>query len=139
MEKFQLRPRDWAAAERENRSLAPYLTQLNEIRRAHPALHRLRNLRFHRTDGDHILCFSKREGSGPHSDTVIVVVNLDPHGVRDDVVHLDMPELGLDWWDTFDVHDEISGVTFRWGEHNYVRLDPFWEPVHILTARRGTA
>ena len=47
-EKYQYRPRDWAAAERTGESLAPYLTQLNEIRRAHPALHRLRNLHFHR-------------------------------------------------------------------------------------------
>jgi starch synthase (maltosyl-transferring) len=139
VEKFQFRPRDWEAAEREGRSLAPYLTRLNEIRRAHPALRRLRNLRFHRTEGESILCFSKREGTGPHSDTVIVVVNLDPHGARETTVHLDMPELGLDWWDTFDVHDELTGATFRWGEHNYVRLDPFVEPAHVLTVRRGTA
>ncbi len=31
-EKFQLRPRDWDAAAAEGRSLAPYLTRLNQIR-----------------------------------------------------------------------------------------------------------
>ena len=43
-EKYQLRPRDWEAAEAEGRTLAPYLTRLNEIRRAHPALQLLRNV-----------------------------------------------------------------------------------------------
>ncbi|MCX3061461.1 alpha-1,4-glucan--maltose-1-phosphate maltosyltransferase, partial [Streptomyces sp. GXMU-J5] len=32
-EKYELRPRDWAAAEREGRSIAPFITRLNEIRR----------------------------------------------------------------------------------------------------------
>ena len=61
-EKFQLRPRDWAAAEAEGRSLAPYLTRLNEMRRAHPALQRLRNLRFHRDRQrpDHLLLQEQR-------------------------------------------------------------------------------
>src|SRR3954462_9514140 len=60
-EKYQYRPRDWAAAEREGRSLSPYLTLLNRLRREHVALQRLRNLRFHATDSDHILAFSKSE------------------------------------------------------------------------------
>src|SRR5205085_2777156 len=46
-EKYQYRPRDWAKAEREGRTLAPFLTKLNAVRRAHPALHQLRNLRWH--------------------------------------------------------------------------------------------
>ena len=46
-EKYQIRIRDWDAAEAEGRTLAPYLTRLNEIRRAHPALQQLRNLDVH--------------------------------------------------------------------------------------------
>ncbi len=135
-EKFQLRPRDWAAAEAQGRSLAPYLTRLNDIRRAHPALRRLRNLRFHRTDTPAITCFSKAEGTGPDADRVIVVVNLDPHATREDVVHLDMAALGFDWEERFTVTDLITGSTFEWGEHNYVGLNPFVEPAHILSVRR---
>jgi len=59
-EKYQYKPRDWAAAERSGRSLAPFLTKLNMIRRAHPALHWLRNLRFHYVDQPELICFSKR-------------------------------------------------------------------------------
>jgi starch synthase (maltosyl-transferring) len=141
-EKYQLRPRDWAAAEAEGRSLAPYLTLLNEIRREHPALHRLRNLVLHRTDSDEVLCYSKREtgvdaDGTPFDDTVVVVANLDPHGARETTVHLDLPALGLDWSESFAVHDLLSGATWLWGEHPYVRLDPFVEPAHLLVVRRS--
>jgi starch synthase (maltosyl-transferring) len=67
---------------------------------------------------------------------VIVVVNVDPHATRETTVHLNMPALGMDWQDTFIVHDELTGQTWRWGERNYVRLDPGYEPAHILSVRR---
>jgi starch synthase (maltosyl-transferring) len=140
-EKYQLRPRDWERAEAEGRSLAPYITRLNEIRREHPALQRLRNITFHHPDDQAFLAYSKHADGDPDDpnaadDTVIVVLNLDPHATRETTVHLDMPGLGLDWHDTFVVHDEITGQTWRWGEHNYVRLDPSHEPAHVLTVRR---
>ncbi|MGH3366503.1 MAG: alpha-1,4-glucan--maltose-1-phosphate maltosyltransferase, partial [Nocardioidaceae bacterium] len=137
-EKYQLRPRDWERAEAEGRSLAPYLTRLNEIRRQHPALQRLRNLTIHHPDDDSILAYSKRvpgDRTGD-DDVVIVVVNLDPHAVRETTVRLDMSALGMDWHDTFAVYDEITGQSWRWGEHNYVRLDPAHEPAHVLTLPR---
>ncbi len=135
-EKYQIRVRDWEGAEAEGRSLAPYLTRLNEIRRAHPALQQLRNLTVHRSDDDHVLVFSKRAVlPDGQSDVVVVVLNLDPHGTRETTVHLDLPGLGLDWGDSYTVHDELSGQTWTWSEHDYVRLDPFEEPAHVLTVR----
>ncbi len=140
-EKFQIRVRDWEAAEREGRTLAPYLTRLNEIRRAHPALQQLRNLTVHASDDDSVLVYSKT-AAAPHGeldgerDTVVVVVNLDPHGTRETMVNLDLPALGLDWGDSFIAHDEISGEAWTWTQHNYVRLDPGHEPAHVLTVRR---
>jgi starch synthase (maltosyl-transferring) len=136
-EKFQLRPRDWAAAEAEGRSLAPLLTRLNQLRRAHPALQRLRNLHFHHADNDGIIVYSKREKTGDTDDILLVVVNLDPHGTRETTVRLDMPALGLDWDDTMAVHDELTGESYVWGKENYARLDPFVEPAHIFTVRTG--
>ncbi|MGH3472054.1 MAG: alpha-1,4-glucan--maltose-1-phosphate maltosyltransferase, partial [Nocardioidaceae bacterium] len=137
-EKYQYRPRPWAAADAEDRTLAPYLTLLNEIRARHPALRRLRNITIHSTDDDSVLCYSKRGDTRETAgDIVIVVVNLDPHGARETLVHLDMPGLGYEWFETFVVHDEISGQTWRWGESNYVRLDPSVEPAHILSIRKA--
>ena len=52
-EKYEYKNRHWEDYEpggpKEGQSLAPYLTRLNEIRRAHPALRWLRHRRFPRT------------------------------------------------------------------------------------------
>ncbi|MEH0472946.1 alpha-1,4-glucan--maltose-1-phosphate maltosyltransferase [Streptomyces sp. B21-097] len=131
-EKYQLKPRDWEAAEREGRSLAPLITRLNEIRRANPALHRLRDLHFHHTDQEAVIAYSKRSGSN----TVLVVVNLDPHHTQEATVSLDMPQLGLDWHESAPVRDELTGETYHWGRANYVRLEPGTRPAHVLTVLR---
>ena len=135
-EKYQVRIRDWEAAEADGRSLAPYLTKLNEIRRAHPALQLLRNLVVHPTDDDGIICFSKSATSADGgADRVIVVINLDPHAARDGGVHLDLTALGLEPGATFPVRDELTGEEWQWGADNYVRLDPHTEVAHVLTVR----
>jgi starch synthase (maltosyl-transferring) len=33
----------------------------------------------------------------------------------------------------FVVTDEFSGASYRWGQANYVRLDPAIEPAHIFS------
>ncbi|MGH3323760.1 MAG: alpha-1,4-glucan--maltose-1-phosphate maltosyltransferase, partial [Streptomyces sp.] len=58
-EKYQLRPRDWAAAERSGASIAPLIGDLNRLRRSHPALRQLRSLTFHHTDNDQVIAYSK--------------------------------------------------------------------------------
>jgi starch synthase (maltosyl-transferring) len=88
----------------------------------------------HWSDDDHILVFSKHRDDDLVDDVVIVVINLDPHATRETTIHLDVQALGLP--DTFLVHDEITGADWTWGQHNYVRLDPYHEPAHILSARR---
>ncbi len=130
-EKYQLRPRDWAGALAAGRSLAPYLTRLNEIRRANPALHRLRNLRFHDVDNGTLLCFSKRDPDS--GNTVLVVCSFDAAHVQWGNTMLDMPALGFDWHERFTVRDELTGATYDWGQYNAVRLDPHLEPAHVFT------
>ena len=124
-EKYQHRPRDWSQP-----SLAPYLTRINEIRRAHPALHWLRNVHFHHVDNDDVMAFSKREGD----DVVLVVVNVDPHATHEATIHLDLAALGLGDADSFEVRDLLADTWYVWhGPSNYVRLDPFVEPAHIFS------
>ncbi|WP_329072514.1 alpha-1,4-glucan--maltose-1-phosphate maltosyltransferase [Streptomyces sp. NBC_01429] len=130
-EKYQLRPRDWEAAEREGRTIAPLITRLNRIRRRHPALQQLRDIHFHHADNDAVIAYSKRSGT----DIVLVVVNLDPHHTQEATVSLDMERLGLSWHETVPVRDELTGQTYHWGSSNYVRLEPGATPAHIVVLR----
>jgi starch synthase (maltosyl-transferring) len=139
-EKYQLKDRHWSDYEdggpKAGQSLAPYLKTLNEIRRAHPCLHWLRNLHLHHVDDENVMAFSKRRSIDGRDDVILVVANLDPHATRETTVHLDMPALGLGQGDTFIAHDLVTGAKWQWGQTNFVRLGPEGEPVHIIHIRR---
>jgi starch synthase (maltosyl-transferring) len=130
-EKFQYRPRDWKAAEESGETLSMLLGKLNQIRREHPALQQLRDLHFHHAPHADALVYSKKSGD----DVVIVVVSVDPHNVVETELYLDMEALGLTARDVYLVHDELTGQTWRWGQHAFVRLTHD-DPAHILTLIR---
>ncbi len=120
-------------------NLAPYLAALNRARQEHPSLKWLRNITFHSADDENILVYSKRGGGahdGSDQDTVIAVANLDPHALRECMINLNMPALGLDWHDSFIAHDLITGEQWNWGSRNFVRLGVGAEPVHLIHVRR---
>src|SRR3954447_22495559 len=139
-EKYEYKDRHWADYEpggpKEGQSLAPYLKQINQIRAAHPALHWLRNIAFRHVEDENVMAFSKRRLVDGRDDVIIVVANLDPHATRETWVHLDMPALGLGYQDTFVAHDLVTGLSWQWGEHAFVRLGPDAEPVHVIQMRR---
>ncbi len=126
-EKYQYRPRDWEAARRQGRTLAPYLTRLNAIRREHPALQDLRSLRFHPVDGsDAILAYSKRDGG----DVILVVCTVDPTGEQEATVWWDLDELGLP--DRFVARDLVTDATWTWSASTYVSLRPWEHVAHVV-------
>jgi starch synthase (maltosyl-transferring) len=116
--------------------LAPYITKLNEIRRANPALGQLRNLFTHWSDDPAILVFSKHLSAelaaAKEPSTIVVVATVDPHAVRETTIHLDLNALGLAGVTTFEVEELLTGVKFDWCADNYVKLDAFVEPVQIF-------
>lgn len=108
-EKYELKQR------RLDGPLLPLVKRLNEIRRAEPALQRFENVRFLETHGEHVLAYAK-------GTEVAVVVNLDPHAPREDVVVVP-PGAGLP--DEFPVLDLLTGARYRWRiGRNYVGLAP---------------
>ncbi|WP_431807267.1 maltotransferase domain-containing protein [Microbacterium paraoxydans] len=138
-EKYEYKFRDWRGAEERGESLAPLLRRLNAIRAEHPSLRQLRNLETHWSDDDAVLVYSKHldaefTGTG-RADTIIVVANVDPHSVRETTVHLDTTLWGVTPGEPFEVEDLLTGSVWTWSDHNYVRLDAFAEPVHILKVR----
>ncbi|HIZ37026.1 MAG TPA: alpha-1,4-glucan--maltose-1-phosphate maltosyltransferase, partial [Candidatus Ruania gallistercoris] len=101
---------------------------------------RLRNLTVHPTTDDATFCFSKHvpaeHSPTGQADTVIVVVNLDPHASRESLIHLDTAALDLGEQSEFTAHDELSGESYAWGAVPFVRLDPHGRCAHILDVRR---
>lgn len=135
-EKFQLRPRDWQRARVQGRTLEPFLTLLNRIRREQPALQDLRSLCFHPTSDDSIIAYSKRVGQN----TIAVVCLLDPHHEHSAMVYWDTNAWGIDPREAFIARDHVTNSSWTWHRETYVRLNP-WENVahiaEILTPSRG--
>jgi starch synthase (maltosyl-transferring) len=128
-EKYQLRTWDVGRAD----SLAPLIRLVNRIRRENRALQDMRELHFHRTDNDQLLCYSKRGDDG----AVLVVVNLDPHHTQSGFIDLDARALGVHPDETFQVHDLLGDARYRWrAGRNYVQLDPRIMPAHLFRLRR---
>ncbi|MGI8775861.1 MAG: alpha-1,4-glucan--maltose-1-phosphate maltosyltransferase [Acidimicrobiales bacterium] len=132
-EKYEIKQRDWTT---EN-SLAPLVTRLNHIRRAHPCLAQLPNVAVHPTNSGDLLAWSR--WTDDRSDVVLVVVNLDPYAPHDDTLSIDLELLDLPWDAPFEAYDELTGTTYTWhGPHPYIRLDPAVQPAHVLVLRAAS-
>ena len=130
-EKYEIRDWDLDAPH----SLRPLIARVNRIRRGNVALQSNGSLRFHPVDNDQLICYSKRSNDG--ANTIIVVVNLDPHHTQAGMVDLRLGQLGLDAEQTYQVHDLLSDARYTWsGARNYVELDPRVVPAHVFRVRR---
>jgi starch synthase (maltosyl-transferring) len=123
-EKYELRSR------RLDGPLLPLLSRLNHVRRAHPALQSLSNITFLDTANEALIAYAKQTGS----DTVICVVNLDPHQHQEGVAVVPA-SLGLP--PAFSVRDHLSDEQFQWRiGANFVGLSPGRRQAHVLTVER---
>ncbi len=147
-EKYQIRHRDWSRPD----SLREFISVVNQIRRENPALHWNANLRLLEVDNDQLLFFMKSTadtvhasatdraespGSPEDDNTILVVVNLDPHHVQHGFVEVPIEELGLRPEEPYQVHDLLGDGRYLWqGRRNYVRLEPGSSPAQIYRLRR---
>jgi starch synthase (maltosyl-transferring) len=116
-------------------SLREFIARVNRIRRDNAPLQSDRGLQFHPVDNDNLLAYSKTREAD--ADTVLVVVNVDPHHTQTGWLQLELHTLGLPTDKPFQVHDLLSGARFLWqGPRNYVSLDPNRAPAHIFRIRR---
>jgi starch synthase (maltosyl-transferring) len=106
--------------------LLPLIGAVNEIRREHPALQRLDNVTFLPVENDALIAYAKTA----EEETLIVVVNLDPHVPQEGIVIVPS-RLGLP--PVMEVRDLLGGERFSWRlGRNFVRLDPAVRPAHLL-------
>ena len=130
-EKYEVKARDYD----DPSSIAPFIARLNEIRRAHPALQRLRGLLFHHASNDNLIVYSRT--TPDLDDIVLCVVNLDPDRWHEDTLWIDLGALGLPFGEPYEARDELTGETYTWhGASPYVRLDPEHTPGHVLSLRK---
>jgi starch synthase (maltosyl-transferring) len=108
-EKYEVRKR------RLDGPLLPLIAKLNAVRRSHPALQHVDNLRWLETENEQLIGYAKDA-------QVICVVNLDPFSSREGVCVIPVA-LGLP--PAFEVRDLLTEETFVWrAGRNYVGLAP---------------
>ena len=130
-EKYEIKRRDWSAPG----NLTEWITRVNAVRRAHPALQRHDNLVFPVCDDPNVLWYGK--WTPARDDCVFVAVNLDPFGRHATMADVPLWELGLAHDAAYEMHDELSGTTWQWrGPRGYVELDPHSRPAQIFHLRR---
>jgi starch synthase (maltosyl-transferring) len=125
-EKYEIRFWDWNLRTR----LGELITRINRIRREHTAFHSTWNLRFAHSTDNHILCYIKADPI--IGNRLIVVVNTDPFQTHSGEVQITPELLGMEERQDYTVRDLLSGDVWQWGEWNYVSLDPYRMPAHIL-------
>lgn len=130
-EKYQLRHWDT----NDPRSLKGLIARLNQIRKENPALQSDWSLRFHETDNDQLIVYSKT--TEDLSNVVVTVVSLDPYYTQAGWVDLSLETLGLDPSQPYQMHDLLSEARYLWhGPHNYLQLNPQMMPAHVFVVRR---
>ncbi len=116
--------------ERKRRTLdgpmLPMIQRLNRIRRENAALHELDNVTFLDTANEALIGYVKQSAGN----TVITVVNIDPHQAQEGLAilpaHLGLPP-------SFTAHDLLTGDRFQWRiGQNYIRLEPWLRQAHVI-------
>jgi starch synthase (maltosyl-transferring) len=130
-EKYELKVRNWSAPG----NIVEWITRMNAVRRAHPALHQYTNLTFYRADDPNILWYGKMTES--RDDVVFVAVNLDPS--REHACWVDVPirELGIADDRPYAMHEQFRDTVYEWrGPSGYVVLSPDREPAQVFVLHR---
>jgi hypothetical protein len=86
-EKYEVRHWNWD----DPQSLQPVIRRVNRIRRENPALHHMRNIRFHTVDNPHLIAYTKETPDN----LVLCVVNLDPYHAHSGWVTLPLHDLDI--------------------------------------------
>jgi starch synthase (maltosyl-transferring) len=130
-EKYQLR--SWKLDSPDN--LRELITLVNKIRRENPALQTDRTLRFHSTENEWLVAYTK--STEDLNDVVLTVVNVDPRRAQAGMVTLPLEELGLPRDKAYQAHELLTGARYVWnGPRNYVEINPSSAPGQIFRLRR---
>ena len=133
-EKYQLRHRDLNA----DGNIKDDVRLINRIRREHPAMRDMRNLRFVPAFDDRVLSWLRHDAAS--GDAVLFHVLLDPGAPAEFGFEVPLWEFGLPPEASVEVQDLVQGNSFTWhGMNQSLGLDPHLRPYAIwkLTAPGG--
>lgn len=132
-EKYEYKVWDW---DRPG-NIKDYISKLNKIRKENKALQYYDNLIFCNSTDDNIISYTKI--SIDKENIILVVVNLDPHNVRDSRITFPLELFGIPSGEEFLVEELITERKFLLKEEEqFVRLNPFTTPAYIFKIFRDT-
>jgi starch synthase (maltosyl-transferring) len=128
-EKYEIRVRDRNAPG----NIVREITELNRLRKAHPALQSHLGVTFYNAFNDQVLLYGKRAASS--AEMILIAVSLDPHNVQEATFELPLWEWKLPDHGSLYVEDLMRGGGSVWtGKLQRVRLDPMDLPFAIWRA-----
>jgi starch synthase (maltosyl-transferring) len=126
-EKYEVRHWDW----RLESSMHSLIGKINTIRNQNPAFHSTFNIQFCETDNELLFAYYKSTEDG--SNSILVIVNLDPINKQSGWVKLPFIEMKLNKGETLSLTDLMDQSNYQWKESwNYVELEPQLMPCHIF-------
>jgi starch synthase (maltosyl-transferring) len=130
-EKYEYKVWDWDRPGHIKDDIA----RLNRLRRDHPALHHLANLRFHPADHPQVLFYGKAGEAG--GAPIFVAVNLDPFAAHTAEVEFPLVEMGIAATETFTAIELFTDEEHRWRDaRQRLTLDPGINPAAIFRIAR---
>jgi starch synthase (maltosyl-transferring) len=116
-------------------SMRPLIKSVNAIRKENTALQNDSSVQFHSTDNERLIAYTKE--SEDRASLILTVVNLDAQYTQSGFVTLPLDALNIPQDQGYEVEDLLTGARYQWsGPRNYVELNPFHLPGHILKIHR---
>ena len=127
-EKYEIKK--WNRVESGN--IIEIISLVNKLRKENSALQTTWNIEFINTENEKLIGYIKKAIDNEGS-SFLVIVNLDYYNTQAGMVNLPLDMLGLSQGRSFLVEDQITKEKYIWsGSRNYVELNPYVLPVHIL-------
>ncbi|WP_310588640.1 alpha-1,4-glucan--maltose-1-phosphate maltosyltransferase [Dyadobacter psychrophilus] len=126
-EKYEIKHWDWNRYSRTRE----IITRVNRIRKENPALQSTWNIDFTETNNDMVICYVKADDAT--NNALIISVNLDVFNTQGAHIKVPIHRFGIHPDQTYRVSDMLSGEKYYWqGEYNFIQLNPYEMPAHIL-------
>jgi starch synthase (maltosyl-transferring) len=132
-EKYEVVRHDWE----ERNKLMEFIGLVNQIRKENSAFHNAYNLAFTQSDNDKLLGFVRV--STDRTNLIWCIVNLDDRHPQSGYVEVPKALLNLKGsWFNLKVTDLLTREEYHWfNDWNFVELNPFRYPMHILQVELG--